>query len=210
MPSQACQRWPCSAAAAGSNDAPTLFFIAKTCGYLAPEYGHTLSMNEKGHVCSYGVVLLELFMRQKPLSAKFEEGINIVKWARSMALIEENILHIYTSPYSMTVKLYVLVKLLKPTKCNLNKIINLMEILPIWCLNVCMSCRCLILVWILPLVLFLNSSCNPSAWMRLVASLFASSLSSMFAVSLCATLGRVEMILVLQLALRCLANDAHM
>ncbi|MCO5555157.1 hypothetical protein L7F22_008700 [Adiantum nelumboides] len=71
--------------------------IAGTCGYLAPEYGHTLRVDDKSDVYSYGVVLLELVTGQKPLSAEFGEGMDIVKWARSMALTEENFLHMLDS-----------------------------------------------------------------------------------------------------------------
>ncbi|KAJ4912736.1 Leucine-rich repeat receptor-like serine/threonine-protein kinase BAM3 [Raphanus sativus] len=56
--------------------------IAGSYGYIAPEYGYTLRIDEKSDVYSFGVVLLELITGRKPLDKFGEEGVDIVQWSK--------------------------------------------------------------------------------------------------------------------------------
>ncbi|KAH9319487.1 hypothetical protein KI387_021256, partial [Taxus chinensis] len=49
-------------------------------GYIAPEYGLGGMLSTKGDVYSYGILLLELLMRRRPIDHMFVEGINLQKW----------------------------------------------------------------------------------------------------------------------------------
>ncbi|KAL6505256.1 mik1 protein [Orobanche gracilis] len=51
-------------------------------GYIAPEYGYTLKVDEKIDIYSYGVVLMELVTGKKSLDTEFGESIDIVEWMR--------------------------------------------------------------------------------------------------------------------------------
>ncbi|XP_047315840.1 LRR receptor-like serine/threonine-protein kinase HSL2 [Impatiens glandulifera] len=64
--------------------------VAGSCGYIAPEYGYTMKVNEKSDVYSFGVVLLELVSGRRPTSESFGEGKDIVKWAREGALLSSD------------------------------------------------------------------------------------------------------------------------
>ncbi|XP_019051616.1 PREDICTED: leucine-rich repeat receptor-like serine/threonine-protein kinase BAM1 isoform X3 [Nelumbo nucifera] len=55
--------------------------IAGSYGYIAPEYAYTLKVDEKSDVYSFGVVLLELITGRRPVG-DFEEGVDIVQWAK--------------------------------------------------------------------------------------------------------------------------------
>ncbi|KAK9082950.1 hypothetical protein Scep_029421 [Stephania cephalantha] len=44
----------------------TVSMVAGTYGYIAPEYGYTLKVDEKTDIYSYGVVLLELLTEENP------------------------------------------------------------------------------------------------------------------------------------------------
>ncbi|MCO5593493.1 hypothetical protein L7F22_047507 [Adiantum nelumboides] len=187
--------------------------IAGTCGYLAPgiyKYGHTLRVDDKSDVYSYGVVLLELVTGQKPLSAEFGEGMDIVKWARSMALTEENFLHMLDSilgdpenpctPCEAAQADQVQPEL-NQSKGDLTSMVpeQYMQELPLHHTN-----------FDFPTCSSFSAPAAAPPWMRLASSLSASSSSSGFAVSSSASLDRADMILVLQLALRCVADDPHM
>ncbi|KAK6940604.1 Leucine-rich repeat [Dillenia turbinata] len=60
----------------------TLSMVAGSYGYIAPEYGYTLKVDEKSDIYSYGVVLLELLTGKKPLDPEFGESVDIVEWIR--------------------------------------------------------------------------------------------------------------------------------
>ncbi|KAL6219813.1 hypothetical protein ACLB2K_007572 [Fragaria x ananassa] len=56
--------------------------FAGTFGYIAPEYGRTMKVDDKIDVYSFGVVLLELVTGRKPVVELVEEAVNIVSWVR--------------------------------------------------------------------------------------------------------------------------------
>ncbi|KAI4349337.1 hypothetical protein L6164_009937 [Bauhinia variegata] len=60
----------------------TVSMVAGSYGYIAPEYGYTLKVDEKIDIYSYGVVLLELLIGKRPLDPEFGESVDIVEWIR--------------------------------------------------------------------------------------------------------------------------------
>ncbi|WCJ43748.1 Leucine-rich receptor-like protein kinase family protein [Euphorbia peplus] len=60
----------------------TVSMVAGSYGYIAPEYGYTLKVDEKSDIYSFGVVLLELLTGRKPLDPGFGESTDIVEWIR--------------------------------------------------------------------------------------------------------------------------------
>ncbi|KAG0457522.1 hypothetical protein HPP92_022679 [Vanilla planifolia] len=60
----------------------TVSTVAGSYGYIAPEYGYTMKVNEKTDTYSYGVVAMELVTGKKPVEANFGEGEDIVGWVR--------------------------------------------------------------------------------------------------------------------------------
>ncbi|PIN19969.1 Serine/threonine protein kinase [Handroanthus impetiginosus] len=60
----------------------TVSMVAGSYGYIAPEYGYTLKVDEKSDIYSFGVVLLELLTGKMPLDPSFGESIDIVEWVR--------------------------------------------------------------------------------------------------------------------------------
>lgn len=60
----------------------TVSVVAGSYGYIAPEYGYTLKVDEKSDIYSYGVVLFELLTGKRPLEPEFGESVDIVEWVR--------------------------------------------------------------------------------------------------------------------------------
>ncbi|XP_071919060.1 uncharacterized protein [Coffea arabica] len=60
----------------------TVSMVAGSYGYIAPEYGYSLKVDEKSDIYSYGVVLMELLTGKRPLDPEFGESVDIVEWIR--------------------------------------------------------------------------------------------------------------------------------
>ncbi|PON44376.1 Serine/threonine protein kinase [Parasponia andersonii] len=60
----------------------TVSMVAGSYGYMAPELGYTLKIDEKVDIYSYGVVLLELLTGKQPLDSEFGESVDIAEWIR--------------------------------------------------------------------------------------------------------------------------------
>ncbi|KAE8665125.1 Leucine-rich repeat receptor-like protein kinase PXL1 [Hibiscus syriacus] len=60
----------------------TVSVVAGSYGYIAPEYGYTLKVDEKIDIYSFGVVLLELLTGKRPLDPEFGDSIDLVEWIR--------------------------------------------------------------------------------------------------------------------------------
>uniref|UniRef100_M4D314 non-specific serine/threonine protein kinase n=1 Tax=Brassica campestris TaxID=3711 RepID=M4D314_BRACM len=56
--------------------------IAGSCGYIAPEYAYTLRVNEKSDIYSFGVVILEIVTRKRPVDPELGEK-DLVRWVCS-------------------------------------------------------------------------------------------------------------------------------
>jgi serine/threonine protein kinase len=56
--------------------------VAGSYGYIAPEYGYTMKVDQKSDIYSYGVVLMELITGRRAVEAAFGEGQDIVGWVR--------------------------------------------------------------------------------------------------------------------------------
>lgn len=61
----------------------TVSVVAGSYGYIAPEYGYTLKVDQKSDIYSFGVVLMELLTGRRPIEAEYgETGVDIVGWIR--------------------------------------------------------------------------------------------------------------------------------
>ncbi|PWA74094.1 leucine-rich repeat transmembrane protein kinase family protein [Artemisia annua] len=60
----------------------TVSMVAGSYGYIAPEYGYTLKVDEKSDIYSYRVVLMELITGKKPIEPEFGDSVDIVEWVR--------------------------------------------------------------------------------------------------------------------------------
>ncbi|KAF7045836.1 hypothetical protein CFC21_054900 [Triticum aestivum] len=61
----------------------TVSVVAGSYGYIAPEYGYTLKVDQKSDIYSFGVVLMELLTGRRPIEPEYgESNIDIVGWIR--------------------------------------------------------------------------------------------------------------------------------
>ncbi|URD71984.1 Leucine rich repeat N-terminal domain [Musa troglodytarum] len=60
----------------------TVSMVAGSYGYIAPEYGYTLRVDEKSDIYSFGVVLMELVTGRRPIEREFGECQDVVGWVR--------------------------------------------------------------------------------------------------------------------------------
>ncbi|KAL3676990.1 hypothetical protein R1sor_026938 [Riccia sorocarpa] len=66
--------------------------LVGTYGYIAPENGLSLQVNEKVDVYAFGVVLLELLTGKYILDPEFPEGMNLVRWVETSIKTEQDLL----------------------------------------------------------------------------------------------------------------------
>uniref|UniRef100_A0A0D9VPH0 Protein kinase domain-containing protein n=1 Tax=Leersia perrieri TaxID=77586 RepID=A0A0D9VPH0_9ORYZ len=60
----------------------TVSVVAGSYGYIAPEYGYTLKVDQKSDIYSFGVVLMELLTGRRPIEPEYGESTDIVGWIR--------------------------------------------------------------------------------------------------------------------------------
>ncbi|ONK63828.1 uncharacterized protein A4U43_C07F19360 [Asparagus officinalis] len=60
----------------------TVSMVAGSYGYIAPEYGYTLKVDQKSDIYSFGVVLMELVTGRRPVEPEYGESQDIVGWVR--------------------------------------------------------------------------------------------------------------------------------
>ncbi|XWS16705.1 hypothetical protein CRYUN_Cryun33cG0000200 [Craigia yunnanensis] len=58
-------------------------WFAGSYGYIAPEYAYTLKANEKTHVYSMGILLMELVSGKMPTDALFGVEVDMVRWVET-------------------------------------------------------------------------------------------------------------------------------
>ncbi|XP_059669568.1 probable LRR receptor-like serine/threonine-protein kinase At3g47570 [Cornus florida] len=63
-----------------------------TIGYIAPEYGSEGRVSTKGDIYSYGIMLLETFIRKKPTNEMFTGELSLREWVK--ASLSSNIMEI--------------------------------------------------------------------------------------------------------------------
>ncbi|KAJ7952688.1 Receptor kinase [Quillaja saponaria] len=93
--------------------------VAGSYGYIAPEYGYTLKVNEKSDVYSFGVVLMELITGKRPNDSFFGENKDLVKWVTEAAL---------SSPEGKTVSQIVDTRLINASACDYEEIDKVMNV----------------------------------------------------------------------------------
>lgn len=57
--------------------------LCGSIGYIAPEYGFGASTNTKGDVYSFGILVLEMVTRKRPIDDMFAGGLSLHKWVKS-------------------------------------------------------------------------------------------------------------------------------
>ncbi|XP_022948899.1 putative leucine-rich repeat receptor-like serine/threonine-protein kinase At2g24130 [Cucurbita moschata] len=72
-----------SGAAAENMGKSTASMLTGSIGYIAPEYGFGSSASMEGDVYSFGVLVLEMVTRKRPIDDMFVEGLNLHKWVKS-------------------------------------------------------------------------------------------------------------------------------
>ncbi|XP_047321247.1 leucine-rich repeat receptor-like protein kinase TDR [Impatiens glandulifera] len=68
--------------------------IAGSYGYIAPEYGYTLQVDEKSDIYSYGVVLMEIVTGKRSVDSEFGDGNCIVDWMRSKLKLKKGLMDV--------------------------------------------------------------------------------------------------------------------
>ncbi|XP_068501024.1 putative leucine-rich repeat receptor-like serine/threonine-protein kinase At2g24130 isoform X1 [Phaseolus vulgaris] len=63
-----------------ANSSANLFF--GSIGYIAPEYGFGSSSSIKGDVYSFGILVLEMVTRRRPIDDMFVGGLSLQKWVK--------------------------------------------------------------------------------------------------------------------------------
>ncbi|XP_020244888.1 probable LRR receptor-like serine/threonine-protein kinase At3g47570 [Asparagus officinalis] len=64
----------------GDNQSVTSASTPGTVGYIAPEFASTGRVSTKGDVYSFGILLLEIFTRKKPIDPMFTGESNLRRW----------------------------------------------------------------------------------------------------------------------------------
>ncbi|XP_022983185.1 putative leucine-rich repeat receptor-like serine/threonine-protein kinase At2g24130 isoform X1 [Cucurbita maxima] len=72
-----------SGAAAENMGKSTANMLTGSIGYIAPEYGFGSTASMKGDVYSFGVLVLEMVTRKRPIDDMFDEGLSLHKWVKS-------------------------------------------------------------------------------------------------------------------------------
>ncbi|CAM8949305.1 unnamed protein product [Rhodiola kirilowii] len=66
------------------------FVVKGTVGYIPPEYGMGGNVSRQGDMYSYGILLLEMITRKKPIDEIFKDGLNLHNFCK-LALSESTI-----------------------------------------------------------------------------------------------------------------------
>ncbi|KAI8529355.1 hypothetical protein RHMOL_Rhmol12G0218900 [Rhododendron molle] len=61
----------------------TANMLCGSIGYIAPEYGFGSNTNTKGDVYSFGILVLEMVTRKRPIDDMFAGGLSLHKWVKS-------------------------------------------------------------------------------------------------------------------------------
>ncbi|XP_008371720.2 receptor kinase-like protein Xa21 isoform X2 [Malus domestica] len=77
----------------GGGDSMTQTLTLATIGYMAPEYGREGIVSTKGDVYSFGIVLMEIFTKRKPIDEMFVEEMNMKQWIANL-LIQDAIVDV--------------------------------------------------------------------------------------------------------------------